>query len=126
MSDALQIKSLNLKIERMHKEIEAAQDKIAELNRETVSLGEQLEYVTKLNNAIGAHRAELIDKVVVVKAFLDVLWKDKELSKLFRANLAKVRCELCDSKYDCSVIADPEECLFDVTDSSTDSGRKSK
>jgi hypothetical protein len=44
------------------------------------------------------------------ESFLDMLWMDAELSKLFRIDLAKIRCKLC-GIMDCSVRDDREECL---------------
>jgi hypothetical protein len=44
------------------------------------------------------------------ETFFDMLWNDYTLSKLFRTDLAKVRCSLCGID-GCSVRNDPEECL---------------
>jgi len=44
------------------------------------------------------------------ETFLDMLWKDMELSKLFRTDLAKIRCRICNIS-DCSTREDREECL---------------
>jgi hypothetical protein len=45
-----------------------------------------------------------------VETFLDMLWNEDVLSRLFRYSLAKMRCKLCDID-DCSVRDDPNECL---------------
>jgi len=44
------------------------------------------------------------------ESFFDMLWKNYDLSKLFRTDLAKVRCRLCGID-DCSTRNDREECL---------------
>lgn len=44
------------------------------------------------------------------EGFFDMLFRDMELSKGFRTELAKIRCSLC-GIHDCSTRNDPEECL---------------
>jgi hypothetical protein len=44
------------------------------------------------------------------EGFFDMLFRDVELSKGFRTDLAKIRCSLC-GIHDCSTRNDPEECL---------------
>jgi hypothetical protein len=60
----------------------------------------------QLNEELHRLRVQLND----CETFFDMLWKDYSLSKLFRTDLAKIRCKLCDI-YDCSTRDDPEECL---------------
>jgi hypothetical protein len=48
-----------------------------------------------------------------VQEFLNMLWKNHDLSKLFRSDLAKIRCRICESRFDCSLVDDPNTCLFD-------------
>jgi replicative DNA helicase len=52
------------------------------------------------------------DKLLLeTEQFLDKLFKDYNLSKLFRVELAKTRCNICSLKLDCSTVNDPDECL---------------
>lgn len=44
------------------------------------------------------------------ESFFDMLWRDYDLSKLFRTDLAQIRCKLCNIT-DCSTRNDREECL---------------
>ena len=46
----------------------------------------------------------------VCESFFDMLWRDSDLSKLFRTDLVKVRCSLCNIQ-DCSTRNDRNECL---------------
>jgi len=62
--------------------------------------------IEKQREALYEQRQQLND----CETFLDLLWKDMELSKLFRTDLAKIRCRLCNIS-DCSTREDREECL---------------
>lgn len=62
--------------------------------------------IEKQREALHEQRQQLND----CENFLDTLWKDMELSKLFRTDLAKIRCRLCNIS-DCSTREDREECL---------------
>lgn len=73
----------------------------------------------RLKNIITTQRLQLLE----VEKFLDKLWLDAELSKLFRTDLTNVRCAICDIKYDCSLVGDPNECLR-VFDESTSSKKE--
>jgi hypothetical protein len=53
---------------------------------------------------------ELTDKIIMVNDFLDSLFQDAELSKLFRSDLIELRCKLCNIS-ECSVRGDRYECL---------------
>ena len=67
---------------------------------------EQRELIVKLKIAFSEQRQQIDD----CETFLDMLWKDMELSKLFRTDLAKIRCRICNIS-DCSTREDREECL---------------
>jgi hypothetical protein len=54
---------------------------------------------------------ELKKLILETEQFLDMLFKDYSLSKLFRVELAKARCNICSIKYDCSTVGDPDDCL---------------
>jgi hypothetical protein len=61
----------------------------------------------RLKAIIGEQRKQLEE----TEKFLDMLFNDYDLSKLFRSDLAKARCNICSVKYDCSVVDDPNDCL---------------
>ena len=63
----------------------------------------------QLNEELHRLRVQLND----CESFFDKLWADRNISKLFRSDLAKIRCELC-GIYDCSVRNDPDECLREI------------
>jgi len=69
---------------------------------------------TRYERAISKLKAALKEKnqqIERVEEFLDMLYNDGGLSKLFRADLAKARCSLCSIRYVCSTVDSPDECL---------------
>ena len=57
------------------------------------------------------------------ETFLDMLWNEDVLSRLFRSDLAKIRCKLC-GIFDCSVRDDPQECLRIIEGATSKGGKQ--